>query len=192
MFENIMEILNNQPLSDGDNMELNVIKLLGESSFVVKDIVDEVIGDYKKTSMYIATPTCDWKCCKEGGFDISICQNSRIAKKDNIYISIKDIYDRYIHNGLTHAIVIGGLEPFLHFDELKSLILYFRLMFCNDDIVIYTGYEEKEIRNKVKELEQFENIIIKYGRFKLNAPHRFDEVLGVELASDNQYAVKIS
>jgi hypothetical protein len=176
------------------NMELNTINSLGERSFAVKDIVDEVIGDYKKTSMYIATTSCDWKCCIRRGFDKSICQNSHIAKKDNIYLSIESIYNRYINNGLTHAIVVGGLEPFLQFDELDKLIMYFRLKGCKDEFVIYTGYREDSmfIHNKIKRLKCYENIIVKFGEFVPYAKHRFDEVLGVELISDNQYAVKIS
>ena len=35
------------------------------------------------------------------------------------------------------------------------------------------------------------NIIIKFGRFIPNRPSRYDEVLGVELASDNQFAKRI-
>ena len=35
------------------------------------------------------------------------------------------------------------------------------------------------------------SIIIKFGRFIPNKPSRFDELLGVELASDNQYAMRL-
>ena len=35
-------------------------------------------------------------------------------------------------------------------------------------------------------------IIIKYGRFIPNQQKHYDEILGVYLASDNQYAEKIS
>jgi hypothetical protein len=38
----------------------------------------------------------------------------------------------------------------------------------------------------------FKNIIIKFGRFVPNKPHHIDEVLGIELASDNQYAKRIN
>ena len=72
---------------------------------------------------------------------------------------------------------------------------------CKDDIVIYTGYNENEEiftekcfevfnrhMNLIEHLSRYKNIIIKFGRFIPNRPHKFDEVLGVELASDNQYA----
>ena len=33
-----------------------------------------------------------------------------------------------------------------------------------------------------------DNIIVKFGRFIPNSPHIYDTLLGVELASNNQYA----
>ena len=41
-------------------------------------------------------------------------------------------------------------------------------------------------------LSRFDNIIIKFGRFVPNQTPHCDEVLGVKLVSNNQYAVKIS
>ena len=63
---------------------------------------------------------------------------------------------------------------------------------CSDDIVIYTGYNFDEIRYQVLTLKQFENIIIKFGRYLPDQDSHFDEVLGVSLASNNQYGEKIS
>ena len=61
-------------------------------------------------------------------------------------------------------------------------------MHSKDPIVIYTGYKEEELIEQIKFLQQFDNIIVKFGRFIPNSPHIFDTVLGVELASNNQYA----
>ena len=41
-------------------------------------------------------------------------------------------------------------------------------------------------------LKNYDNIIIKYGRYIPNQPSRYDSILGVTLASDNQYAERIS
>ena len=41
-------------------------------------------------------------------------------------------------------------------------------------------------------LSYFDNIIIKFGRYIPNKQSHYDNILGVNLASDNQYAVKIS
>ena len=49
-----------------------------------------------------------------------------------------------------------------------------------------------EILNKVTVLKRFPNIIIKFGRYIPNQQPHYDEVLGVNLASDNQYAERIS
>lgn len=157
---------------------------------LVKDIVDENYQDYKKPSMFISSALCDWKCCIEGGHDKSICQNSNVSLQKTIDISDDKIVERYLNNPLTHAIVVGGLEPFLQFDELLLLISKFR-KFTNDDIVIYTGYYESEIENYVSSLGKFGNIIIKFGRFIPNDKPRYDEVLGVTLSSKNQYAKHI-
>ena len=45
---------------------------------------------------------------------------------------------------------------------------------------------------ELKQLNQFDNIIIKFGRYKQNSNTIFDKVLGIELASDNQYAVALN
>ena len=41
-------------------------------------------------------------------------------------------------------------------------------------------------------LLQYPNIIIKYGRFIPDQKSHYDEILGVELASNNQYARNIT
>lgn len=158
----------------------------------VKEIVDENFQDYKKASMFIATTKCDFKCLVEKGLDCNICQNSKTAQLPNKKILISDVFKRYTSNPLTHAIVIGGLEPMLQFEEILNLVSYFRENSCDDDFVIYTGYYAQEISQKVALLKRFKNIIIKYGRFIPDSNSIFDEVLGVALNSENQHAVKIS
>lgn len=158
----------------------------------VKTIIDEDFTNYKNPSMFISTCYCNWKCCIEQGLDKSICQNSEIAQQKNIEISADEIFSRYNSNPITNALVIGGLEPFLQFKEVYTLIKYFRDNKCSDDIVIYTGYYDYEIQNQLNELKQFQNIIIKFGRYIPNQKTHFDEVLGINLASNNQYAEKIS
>lgn len=160
-------------------------------NITVKDIINEVFGDYKKISMLIGVCSCDWKCCKEA--NNNICQNMDIAKQPNISIDVDKIINKYKSNTLTEAVIFGGLEPFLQFDEIYSFIDILRNKYkIHDDVVIYTGYYKDEISKYINQLKQFDNIIIKYGRFIPNKNSRYDSVLGVTLASDNQYAVKIS
>ena len=61
----------------------------------------------------------------------------------------------------------------------------------DDDIIIYTGYKEEEIFPVVENLiSKYKNIIIKYGRFIPNQESKYDKILGITLASNNQYAVR--
>ena len=165
---------------------------------IVKDIRDEDFVNYKKPSMFIAFPRCTWKCEKECG--MRVCQNSALATAPDIEANTYEIINRYLSNPITKAIVIGGLEPFDSWNDLKLLIHRIREK-TKDDIVIYTGYTVDELRyseppdfrnNKLEWLWQFPNIIIKFGRFIPNQQPHYDEVLGVKLMSDNQYAERIS
>lgn len=157
----------------------------------IKDIQDENFQDYRKTSMFIATCFCNWKCCKEHGADLSMCQNSSTTKLPTIEMECLKIVDRYVGNPITSAIVIGGLEPIDQFDELVDLIRAFRER-TEDDIVIYTGYYKNEIEDKIEVLSHYKNIIVKFGRYIPNKEKVFDEVLGVYLANEEQHAEKIS
>ena len=57
----------------------------------VKEIVDENFQDYKKPAMLISSVSCDFKCLKELGMDIGICQNMKISKLPNKTVS-KDTF----------------------------------------------------------------------------------------------------
>lgn len=158
---------------------------------LIKGIVAEDFINYKYPSMFIIFPYCNFKCEKDCGKP-GICQNSDVIKQKNIEISYEDIVNFYLKNDITKALVLGGLEPFDSFNDLKNLITYFRSK-TSDAVVIYTGYDKEEIIKQVTELKNsFSNIIIKFGRFIPDQKSHFDEVLGVYLASDNQKGEKIS
>lgn len=155
----------------------------------VKGIVFEDFLNYKKPSLFIIFPYCNFKCDKDCG--LKVCQNSSLAKEEEIEYSIDKIVNNYIENDITKAIVCGGLEPMDSFDDLKELVGALRIK-TNDDIVIYTGYREEEIEDKANDLKQFANIIIKFGRYIPNDKEYYNDILGINLASRNQYAKKIS
>lgn len=152
----------------------------------IKGLIEEDFINYKKPQMFIAMPRCTFKCGKQ------YCQNSETALAPDIEIDEKSIVKRYIDNPITESLVLGGLEPFDTFDDLFLLVTEFR-KYSNDDIVIYTGYEEAEISDKITILSKsFSNIIIKFGRFIPNKKNKYDQLLNVNLSSDNQYSRRIS
>jgi len=153
---------------------------------LIRGIIEEDFVQYRKPSMVIMMPYCDWKCGKD------LCQNSPMALTETQLVNPTKLALRYMSNFLTDAIVFSGLEPMDSYEEMLVMIQTFRNM-TTDDIVIYTGYNKGEIIDKMTELKlSFPNIYIKFGRFiPYQQPH-YDEVLGVYLASDNQYAEKIS
>lgn len=156
---------------------------------LVKAVLLEDFNDYKKPSMFIAFPSCSFKCEIECGD--RVCQNGTLVSSPNKNVSIDELVKKYTENNLTQAVVCAGLEPFDSWKDLLLLVNAFRLQ-TDDDIVIYTGYQKCEIINKINALKTYPNIVIKYGRFIPDQEKKFDEVLGVYLASPNQYAERIS
>lgn len=151
----------------------------------IKGLISEDFVNYKKPAMTIMFPCCNFKCGTE------YCQNSPLATAENIELDISDIVIRYLNNPITESVVMQGLEPIDSWNDLIELVDCLRRS-TNDDIVIYTGYNKEEIINKVCRLSNYKNIIIKYGRYIPNQEKHYDEVLGVYLASSNQYAERIS
>lgn len=157
----------------------------------LKGIVFNDFVNYKKPCMVLEMPFCDFKCDKECG--MQVCQNGPLAKAETYEYYDYNIIKAYDEDELSQAIVFQGLEPLDNrsFQELLDFIGKFRNG-RDDDIIIYTGFKEEEIGSKIEILQTFENIIIKFGRFIPDQESHFDEVLGVKLASSNQYARRIS
>lgn len=153
---------------------------------LLKGIIDEDFVNYKKPSMVLEFPHCTLKCGAE------LCQNSSLVNSPDIRVDVHDICTRYINNPITEAVVMQGLEPFDSWEDVQDFVVALRLhRNCPDDIVIYTGYDESEIIGKTQWLSIFNNIIVKFGRYIPNQFVHYDNVLGVNLASDNQYAKKL-
>lgn len=157
----------------------------------LKGIIFEDFVNYKVPCMVIEAPFCDFKCDKECGQQV--CQNSPLAKAKTLEMHDYNIIKEYDDNEISQAICFQGLEPLDNkwFQELLSFIDKFR-QGRDDDIVIYTGFKEEEVGSKIDILKKHKNIIVKFGRFIPDQESHFDEVLGVKLASPNQYARRIS
>ena len=155
------------------------------------NLIQEDFTNYKKPSLFLGFPKCSGKCNKLNGK--IVCQNEALKEAKKIEISISELLELYKKNNITKAVVCGGLEPLDSSEDLISFIDEFRKI-SKDDIVIYTGYTEAEVKTFLiyGQLLNYPNIIIKYGRFVMNQKSHYDEILGVELASNNQYARNIS
>lgn len=152
----------------------------------IKGLVDEDFVNYRLPSMYVVFPYCSFKCGQW-------CQNANLANVELIDIDPQTLAMRYADNPITRAIVCAGLEPFDSFDDLLEFVDALRRLTA-DDIVIYTGYVKSEVQEYLNLLKPYRNIIVKFGRYLPPDAHttsRFDEVLGVTLASNNQYAERI-
>lgn len=158
---------------------------------IVKGILDEDFVNYKKISMFIICHSCSFKCDKLSGRQV--CQNGALAKSPNIELPNGNLVERYLANSITSAIVFGGLEPFDDVDNVIEIIRILRSGGNTDDVVIYTGYTEKECieHGWINSLVPLRNIVVKFGRFIPDQDSHYDVVLGVKLASDNQYAKRI-
>ncbi len=156
---------------------------------IVKTIRDEDFTNYKEACMLIGFPRCSFKCEKECGR--KMCQNSSMAMSKDVEIDSEKIVKRYLSNPITTSVVFGGLEPLDSWIDVVALIGEFR-KYTSDTIVIYTGYNKDEIRPQVNWLkDNCTNIIIKFGRFIPDQEKHYDDLLGIYLASNNQYAERI-
>lgn len=156
---------------------------------LIKGIIDCDLVNYKEPCLTIETPKCNFKCDKECG--MPVCQNSSLASAPTFNCPIETIIDYFDANPITQAICFQGLEPFDTFEDLLSFIQAFRVSH-SQPIIIYTGYTQQELKEFLKILKQYKNIIIKFGRFIPNDNSIYDEILGVNLSSSNQYAEVIS
>ena len=116
-------------------------------------------------------------------------------------ITTEALIGRYLANPITKAIVISGMEPFDTPELIYEVVRTLRDDNVMDDIVIYTGYTEYELtlddtgrttNATYNWLKHYPNIYIKFGRYVPDQESHYDEVLGVKLASDNQYGKKVS
>lgn len=158
-------------------------------SITVKGIIWEDIVNYKKISTTLMMPICSFKCDKE--FGSKICQNGELAAAPSQTVLINPFMRLYKKNELSEAIVLQGLEPLDSPIDVLTVAAGMKDFNITDDLVIYTGYNKDEV--SVSFLQELAaatpgHLIIKWGRYIPNQPSHYDPVLGLNLASDNQYA----
>lgn len=160
-----------------------------DKKVTVFDINECDVVNYIRPTFNVASGiTCTFKCGKD------LCQNCELTKQKKITLDISDIIVKYDKQILAKSITFQGLEPLDNMNQLLWFIYDFRENH-KDDIILWTGYTKEECADLIyliKEKMKWDNIIIKFGRFIPNQKPHYDEILGVNLASDNQYAEKIS
>ena len=151
------------------------------------DLIDESFAEYKLPHMLVAFPHCSFKCDRENGNQV--CQNWELAKAPRITVEAEDVAARYVSNDLTKAVVFAGLEPFDSYTDVLSLLEELRSKNgCYDDVVIYTGYKPEEVSDRFEKLASYKNVLVKFGRFVPGDKPHYDDALGINLASDNQFS----
>lgn len=151
------------------------------------NLIEESFTEYKKPHMLLGFPSCSFKCDREYGN--KICQNSELARAEKIEIPVEDVVARYLSNDITKAIVLAGLEPFDSYADVLSLLEELRSKNgCYDDVVIYTGYKPEEVSDRFEKLASYKNVLVKFGRFVPGDKPHYDDALGINLASDNQFS----
>lgn len=155
---------------------------------LIKGILDYDGVNYKEPCLTVLFPHCNFKCDKEN--KCQACQNWSLQFEENYELSYEEIIS-YFDNPLTSAFCFQGMEPFDSWNDLIGLISYIRKKYQNNKIIIYTGYNKEEKQEERIQLKNFGNIIVKWGRYLNNNTPRYDEVLGVILASSNQYAEEL-
>lgn len=156
----------------------------------LKGIIDTDYVQYYKPCMTLMFPNCSFKCDFESGK--KVCINSNLALMPNIEINTYTLIERYLSNDMIDTLCCSGLEPFDSAEDLNRLITLLRFCECNDDVIIFTGYTEEEINVKFCWIYAHKNIIIKFGRYIPDVDPIYDEVLQKLLASNNQYAKRIT
>lgn len=154
----------------------------------LKGIIWEDFINYKKPCMTLMFPKCSFKCDKENG--VQLCQNWGLAAAPSQTVQVESLIKRYMENPITEAIVLQGLEPLDSLIDVYTVAACFNARGCRDDFIIYTGYNKSEIPSKaIQDLAYLipGHLIIKWGRYIPNQEPHLDPILGVKLASNNQY-----
>lgn len=161
------------------------------------NLIEEDFVNYKEPGMFLGFCFCSGKCNEDAGR--VVCQNYGLYHTGLVNISVEEIIERYKSNPITKCLILGGLEPFDSFYDLVELCSKWKEAFADPNylyntdnkIIIYTGYYPFEIVDRLHELAMVcggIEVIIKFGRYIPGHKPHYDPVLGVNLASDNQYA----
>ena len=164
-----------------------------------KAFADYYIESLNATESYKIAYNCSYNTARTNGARLlananikeyidevmSAKDESRIASQDEILQILTDIA-----RGVTEEEVVQFSQLGEELRTTRKPTIKDRMGMSSIDYA--TLFKKEEILNHINWLQQFENIIIKFGRYIPNQGKHFDEILGIWLSSDNQYAEEIS
>lgn len=112
--------------------------------------------DINKSNLVMYTSYCDWEHPL-----FSRQENNELIKRVRFRVWFDDLH--YLAKS-KDKIIITGLEPFNQYEEIKSLIDYFKECKLDTKFIIHTGLSKKALRQQLNELKQFDNVSIIFGR----------------------------
>ncbi len=74
-----------------------------EKTILIKGLVDEDFVQYKKPSMFIGTCFCGWKCCKDAGRPVTMCQ-----KQSSTVILGNSFFQSFCVDGQPSVLTVSG------------------------------------------------------------------------------------
>ena len=122
-------------------------------------------------------------------------KNNIIGNENKLIWSLPADMKRFKELTTGHVIIMGR-KTFESLGKVlpnrKHIVFTQNPDFMIKDENVQVVHSMLEIKEYIDKLKAFPNIIVKFGRYIPNHEKHFDEVLGIYLASDNQYAERIS
>lgn len=101
----------------------------------------------------------------------------------------EEIIQTVLDYGFSEGIILGGFEWTEQYQDLLDLL------HCatekNLRMMLYTHYDECEMRRKFPELYTFHGLYIKYGEYRRDLHEDGYTSMGIPLASTNQYIKEV-
>ena len=165
----------------------------------LKGLVDEDVVNYRKTSMFIIFPSCDFKCEKECGR--AVCQNSSLAKAPILSYDDKEIIEEN-SKSLIEAIVNMKNGSVITIELEDGCVEYItRTKWFDTNLIIvggigriktttFTFYDDEEINAEklVKDIEEIAGEKIILNRRKTNGRIKMEYISSEvfrEMETDN-------
>jgi len=117
------------------------------------------------------------------------CFHDNLKDGDYLVSTAEEIIKEIEDYKFSEGIILGGLEWTEQYDELLELLHCATISGLK--VILYTHYDDEELRVKFPEIYRYKGIYIKYGEYQRGNHTPGYSSYGVPLASDNQYIEQI-